>query len=357
MSTDKLTTNERMRCVFEHKDPDRIPVYDSPWATTIARWRNEGMPKDTTPAIFFGLDKVFNFTVNNSPRFDAKVVEETPEYIIKTTNWGATIKNWKHATSTPEYIDNIIKTPDEWLKAKARMIFSDDRIPWGTIDKNYKLWREQGAWIQAYGWFGFDVTHSHMVGTERLLIAIVEQPEWVMDIFNTCVDLNLQLLDRVWEKGYRFDSLFFPDDMGYKLNQFFSVKTYREILKPVHKKAFEWAHKKGIKAHLHSCGCITPFIPELIDIGLDALNPLEVKSGIDPVDIKQRYGDKLVLHGGISALLWNNRDEMAAEMKRIIPLLKKGSGYIWSTDHSVPDNVSLEDFRFMVNLAKELGSY
>jgi len=66
--------------------------------------------------------------------------------------------------------------------------------------------------------------------------------------------------------------------MGYKGTQLFSVDMYRELLKPYHKKAVEWAHSKGIKAHLHSCGDVNPIIPELIEIGVDALNPLEVKS-------------------------------------------------------------------------------
>ena len=122
-------------------------------------------------------------------------------------------------------------------------------------------------------WFGFDVTHSWMVGTERLLFALLENPEWCMDMFNHFLDVNIKLLDMVWDAGYKFDSVVWFDDMGYKHNQFFSLKTYREVLKPAHKKAIDWAHSKGVKVRLHSCGDINPLLPDLVEMGIDALQP------------------------------------------------------------------------------------
>ncbi|MBL7095882.1 hypothetical protein ISS22_18200, partial [candidate division KSB1 bacterium] len=102
---------------------------------------------------------------------------------------------------------------------------------------------------------------------------------------------------------------------------------------------------------------VNPFIPEFIKIGVDALNPLEVKAGMDPIFLKQKYGKDLVLHGGVNAVLWDKPEQIKAEMERVIPILKENGGYIFSSDHSVPDSVSLNDFRAIINLAKELGTY
>jgi uroporphyrinogen decarboxylase len=98
-------------------------------------------------------------------------------------------------------------------------------------------------------------------------------------------------------------------------------------------------------------------VPELVEIGVDALNPLEVKAGMDPIQLKQTFGDKLVLHGGINAVLYNDLEALEAEMRRVIPVVKENGGYIFSSDHSVPSSVSLEAFRRIVALAKELGAY
>ncbi len=352
-----MTSRERFARMYAHQEADRVPVIDSPWGATIERWQSEGMPADVSFVDYFDLDKIAHIGVDNSPRYPTHILEETDAYVINTTSWGATLKNWKHIASTPEFLDFTIKDPDSWRKAKARMVPSHDRIPWERLKHDYPIWRKEGYWIEAGLWFGFDVTHSWTVGTERLLMTLIDDPEWCVDMFNHFLDVNLALLDAVWDAGYTFDEVSWPDDMGYKLNQFFSVRTYRRLLKPVHKRAVDWAHAKGIKARLHSCGDIRPFIPELVEIGVDALNPLEVKAGVDPIAVKQAYGDRLVLHGGINAVLWDDIEAIQAEMRRVIPIVKAQGGYIFSSDHSVPSAVSLDNFRAIVNLAKTLGSY
>jgi uroporphyrinogen decarboxylase len=352
-----MDTHERFSRIFAHQDADRIPVIDSPWDATIERWHQEGLPSSVDYTDYFNLDHVNVISVDSSPRYPVQTIEQTAEYRVHTTAWGATLKDWKHAGGVPQFLDFEIKNPDIWREAKARMTPSRDRINWEQLDRDYKLWRKRGDWIQGLLWFGFDVAHSWTLGTERVLLALIEQPEWLSDVFNTMLDVNIALLDMVWDAGYTFDSIMWYDDMGYKHNQFFSLRTYRQLLKPVHKRAVDWAHHRGIKAHLHSCGDIRPFVPELVDIGVDALNPLEVKAGMDPVLLKQRFGKDLVFHGGINAVLYTDLEALEAEMRRVVPIMKENGGYIFSSDHSVPSSVSLEDFRRVVNLAKQLGQY
>jgi uroporphyrinogen decarboxylase len=147
------------------------------------------------------------------------------------------------------------------------------------------------------------------------------------------------------------------EDMGYSYSQFFSVQTYRDIIKPVHQKAVDWAHGKGAKVRLHSCGNINPLLPEIVDVGFDALHPMEVKAGMKPDEIKQKYGDALVLHGGFNAMLWKDREAIEAEMRRLLPILKQGGGYIFASDHSIPNDVSFANIQAIMKLARELGSY
>lgn len=353
----ELTSRERFARMFEHREADRVPIIDGPWGATIERWHREGMPEDMSFVDFFGLDPMAHIGADNSPRYEEKVLEETETYTIRTSAWGATFKTWKHAASTPEFLDFTVVDPDSWRQAKARMTPTRDRVDWDHLKKHYRHWREDGYWIEGGLWFGFDVTHAWTVGTERLLMALKTDPDWCVDMFNHYLDVGLALLDMVWAEGYEFDCISWPDDMGFKHNQFFSVDTYRALLKPVQKRAVDWAHAKGIKTRLHSCGDVNPFIPEFIAIGIDALNPLEVKAGMDPNRIKKQYGNDIVLHGGVNAMLWDDVDAITAEMKRVVPVLKESGGYIFSSDHSVPSSVSLENFRHIIELAKELGSY
>ena len=351
----EMTTHERVSRMYQHREADRVPIYEEPWVSTLDRWRREGLG-EASYIDFFGLDPIRVIYVDNSPRFPAGVIESSEERRVFTTGWGATMK-WIRSQSSIALIEAQVKTPDDWLKAKERMTPSDDRIPWDFLRERWPRWKAQGAWIRVVGWFGFDVTHAWFIGTERELIALAENPDWCVDMWRTEQDLNFALLDRMWDAGYQFDEILFYDDMGYKQNQFFSLRTYRQLLKPIHQRAVDWAHAKGIKAYLHSCGDIRPFIPDLAEMGLDALNPLEVKAGIDPLAVKKDYGDRLLLHGGFDALLWDDVDKMETTVRENLPTLMQNGGYIFATDHSTPDNVSLEAFKRIVDVVKEVGRY
>ena len=355
---DKLTSRERFLRIYQHKEADRIPILDYPWHTTIKRWQKEGMPEDADWIDYFGLDHASAIHTDSSPQFENKVIEETEDYAIYTTAWGATMKQQKKVTSTPEFLDFKIKDVASWKIAKERMVPSRDRINWKYLQDNYRKERdEKNSWIVGMLWFGFDITHSWNVGTETVLLAMIEDPEWCIDMFTHELDVSLALLEMVWNEGYHFDEVHWPDDMGYKNNLFFSVAKYVEMLKPLHKRVIDWAHERGVYVRLHSCGDITPLVPHFYEIGLDALNPLEVKAGVNPVELKKKFGDKMTFHGGINAVLWDNHEAITEEIKRVIPVMKENGGYIFASDHSIPDSVSFEDFKYIISLIKKLGSY
>ena len=352
-----MTSKERIGRMFDHREADRVPMTDSPWAGTLARWKNEGMPSGVDWRDFFGMDMFENIRINNSPRYESKIIEENDKYVIRTTEWGVTLKNFKVPDSTPEFLDYTVTTPEAWEKAKARMQPSRDRVDWDFLKANYPLWKADGRWIQGMFWFGFDVTHSWMSGFETVIFALVEEPEWVKDIFTTYLDLSIALFDMVWDEGYHFDSIFWPDDMGYKGHTFFSNQIYAELLQPFHKKAIDWAHNRGIKTHLHSCGNIMPRVPQLVEIGLDCLNPIEIKAGMDIHALKRDFGDRLVLQGGADALLLDQPEKIIPYIEEMLPVVKENGGYIFSSDHSIPSSVSLESYRKIVQAVKRIGAY
>ncbi len=352
-----MTSKERFTRMYRHQEADRVPIVDSPWAGTFRRWHREGMPDNIDWTEYFDIDKTAGIGCDVSPRYEHRVIEETDQYVIYTTGWGATQKSLKQEDSTPEFIDFKVNTAEAWLDAKSRMTFDNSRINWDHLKNNYDKWVADGRWITAGFWFGFDVAHSWMTGTETLLVAMHEEPEWVREIFETYLDMCIVHFDKIWDAGYKFDCISWPDDMGYKNTTFFSNEMYRDLLKPAHKRAVDWAHNKGIFAHLHSCGDVMSRVPDLVDIGIDALNPLEVKAGMDPLALKKEYGDILTLHGGINAVLWDDKEAITAEIDRVIPVLKENGGYIFSSDHSIPNTVSLDNFKAIIKKIKKVGSY
>jgi len=354
----KLTTRERMLRTYRHQEIDRILMVDYPWAGTLERWKREGLPANADWADYFGFDKIASICPDNSPRFERKVLEETDRYRIITSEWGQTKRVFKELDSTPEVLSCYYDSSEKWEEAKKKMFeYHEDRIPWDFLKENYPKWKAEGRFLQLVVWFGFDVCHSHMIGTENVLMGMIEEPEWIKDVFDTYLTTSLDLCQRILDAGYEFDGIYWFDDMGYKNTPFFSPQMYREMLKPYHKKAVDWAHERGMVTELHSCGFIEPLLPDVIDAGVEMLERIEVKAGMDPQRLKTLYGDKLAFHGGINAQLWDDFDKVKAEMERIIPIMKEGGGYVFASDHSIPNSVSFENMKLISELAHKLGKY
>jgi len=112
---------------------------------------------------------------------------------------------------------------------------------------------------------------------------------------------------------------------------------------------------------MHSCGFIEPLLADMVDAGIDHIcqQVMEVKAGMDPVLIKQNFGDRLSLFGGIDArnLVANDRAAIQAKLQAKIPPLMAGFGYILHSDHSIPTTTDYETYRYFVDEGLRLGTY
>jgi uroporphyrinogen decarboxylase len=147
--------------------------------------------------------------------------------------------------------------------------------------------------------------------------------------------------------------------MGFKNKPFMSPQMYKDLIWPGHKKTIEYAHDHKLPVIMHSCGYIEPFIPYLIDAGLDCLQAMEVKAGMDVLKLKKLYGDKLALFGGldIRILETNDLNAITSYLETTLPQLKQAGGYLLHTDHSIPNTVDYDTYRHFLSEAKRLGTY
>ena len=198
---------------------------------------------------------------------------------------------------------------------------------------------------------------KYCMGTEMLLVAIAEDPEWVKDMVEVTERLAFDGLDYCLSAGLEFDIGYITEDMGFSNGPFFSPAFYREIIFPSHKRYCDYLHGKGMKAMLHSCGDVRKLLPQFIEAGFDILNPLEVKAGMDIYEIKRDYGEKLTLWGGIDVKTISGGDmgKLHNEIRDKVNYAKRGGGYIFGSDHSIPDNVPLAVYEKMVEWGLEYG--
>ena len=335
-----------------------MAIHDSPWISTINRWRREGLPADIP------VDEYFNYEIvsigfDTGPRFPVEVLEKTENFIIVRTSTGGIDKNFRDYSSTPEIVDRPIKTREDWEeKIKPRLYPDYTRVDWVTAFNTYHRARSEGKFITVSGGWGYDTLQGYM-RSEELLVAMVTDPEWVKDMVMTRARLHIEMIKMMIEKGFKFDGAFFFNDMGYRNGLLFSPQTYRQTHKEADEMVFSFCHENNMPVILHSCGCVKELIPDLIEIGLDCLQPLEVKAGMDLIELKKKYGDRLAFMGGIDVRAMAHPDPrvIEEEISTKIPFAKEGGGYIYHSDHSVPNNVSFQQYCRTIELVKEYGSY
>jgi len=356
-----MTSRERYLRALNHQEADRIPMTDSPWGETIARWKREGMPENLDITEYFGWDRMASYGGDWTLRLPGETIEETAEYVITRSGNGAITKNFKGGAivhhSTTQWIGFTITNPEIWDEHKHLLTPTRDRINWDGV-KNTKEMQDNGILTVVMQPIGFDPM-SQVVGQPDLLMAIVEQPEWVHDIFDVTTNLAIGLMKMMIEEGAKFDVGMTTDDLGYVAGPFFSPKHFRDILKPYHKRYCDFCHENGMKTILHSCGNIKQLIPDLIDAGWDCLNPVEVKAGMDLRELKPLYGDRLTFFGGIDVRLMSVEDDsvIEEEVRTKIECAKQDGGYIYHSDHSVPEDVSWSNYQRLMKLVHKYGSY
>lgn len=352
-----ITSRERITKALKHEPADRVAIQDSPWATTVARWHKEGLPQKVSPADFFKFEFV-RLGPDLSFRFPGKVLEETDEYSIHIDANGRTLKSWKGKTSTPMLIDYTVKTRDDWEQHKHRLTPSRDRINWDAMEKSYKQANDQGLFFCYAGGAGYQAS-TGKIHLERMLEAMVADPEWIKDVIDAGVDMTLGLFKMLIDEGYKFDGYWCSDDLGYRNGLMFAPEEFRSLVMPAHKKLCDFCHENGIFAILHSCGNFNEVVPDLIETGWDCLQPLEVKAGMDVIDLKRKFGDKIALMGGIDVRVMadGSDEELEEEIGTKVTIAKENGGYIYHSDHSVPDNVSFPRYQKVIELVHKYGKF
>ena len=352
-----MTSRERVLLALQHKEADRIAIHDSPWGTTEARWHREGLPSDKSSTDYFGFE-FRGFGGDTSLQLPYKVIEDTDEYVIAVNSDGAKMKNWKHTTSTPELIDFTITSREIWEEYKPKMSMNESRVDWnGQLNAN-KACREAGYFCTMNYGPGFTYI-CDVVGPERMMMAMMTDPDWMKDMFVTNAQVCVDITEEMMGRGMVFDAGWIFDDLGFRDHQFFPPDAYRELLMPAHKLICDCFKSRGIPMILHTCGYNMEFIPLYIEAGFDCIQPLEVKAGNDMLKLKKDYGDVLTFMGGIDvrAMASDNPDDIVKEISTKIPVMKKGGGYIYHSDHSVPDNVSFQQYCRTMELVAEYGKF
>jgi len=370
----ELTSKERFDRILKHQPVDRVGLFEVFWKETVQRWSAEGhfarpeMVSDhfsldvrrtggeITPGDYRTINLIADIYAGD------QVVEETESTKLIRDGNGALLRWIKTGSGAPEHVDFTVKDRGGW-EEHIRPHLLDQRTYERRI--NFSSYRELRAKcsredrFMTCGVVGPFDQMSPMCGHEHLLMGMVLDGEWVREMADLYATVMIRLLEILFEREGLPDGLWVWDDLGFKHRPFMSPAMFRELLYPAHKKIFDFAHSRKLPVVLHCDGYVETLIPSLIEAGINCLQPIEAKAGMDLVRLKQRFGDQIALIGGMDerALETNDVGAVEAELLNKLPAAMAGSGYVLQVDHSVSPLVNYETYRYFVERGLEIGTY
>lgn len=384
-----MNHKERVKAALEFKEADRIPRYDAFWNQTIDLYMKSGLKERLNENKVIEIDGLkrtignavedyfdFDFDmlhIDTSLRLPCEVLSEEGEYITIKDRYGYTVKKHKENSGSMHFIDHVTKDRKSWDSLKHKMIFDSEdssRIDsmsyfmhkgeypsWNGYKKIYDEYRKRNKYLLYACYGAWEGTWRHR-GFADLLMDSILDPEWVTEMMDYHCNLTIDTISHAINIGAKADGVFLVEDLGGTHTTLMSKESYKNLIKPSHKKIADFCHSNGMKLFIHSCGKIEPLISEFIDAGIDVLQAIQANTGMDVVKLKAEFGDSMVFFGNIAeAKLAGTKEDIKGEISYKIGNAKKGGGYIYHSDHSIPDEVSFENYEYAMKMVEEYGSY
>ena len=369
-----LAKLDRMRKALRHEEPDRVPVSDFFWGGFLKRWREElDLPADTDIYRYYDLDW-FQLNPNLDPHIKPfEILSENEEEVTVRTGFEAVIRK-KFADPMPAFLrfetDSVEKMKafqfdDPW-DDRRYFATGDDQIN-GVGDaftRNTAPFLERTKAVHPdFPVFG-GVCEAHeliwrILGSENVMLWMGLYPNEIAEFVERIHHFSLEVLKaQIKAAAGLLDGIVVWGDVAYKKGMLFSPDFWRQHFKPGVKALIDECHRHELPVIYHGCGNVNRIFEDFIELGVDAYNPLEAKAGLDVVDLRRRYGHQIGFCGNMDVLLWADGTKEQLRQSVLTKLnAAKGGGYIFQSDHSVPSNVSAENYEYVLNLVRTKGVY
>lgn len=344
-----MTHRERILCAIRHQLPDRIPVDTLAIETTIEIGQLLGIPADEvidTLGIDSRLVTAYDY-LGELPEINGK----------KLSIWGAEDGDDYGTTHT-------------YPLAMATSLTDIERYAWPDASKfdfaslanSLQNWTGEYALRGPY-WVSAPLfsTTCNLLGMEEALVWMLAEPT----LFQACIEQVFRFSYHYIEQfiatlGPKLDILVLADDFASQRGLLMEPNLWRKHLKPYYEQLFSLGKSNGLPIWFHSCGDITAVLPDLIDIGLDVWETVQLHSlPMTATELKRNFGQQITFFGGVNTqrLPFISPQDVARETINCIEALGAGGGYICGPDHHIKPDVPAQNtlalFQTAQNFARE----
>ncbi len=414
-----MNSRERLICSLKHIEPDRIPLDSGGCSTTTisaVAYNNlkQYLGINNEPIAVYEVIQQLAMPENwYLDKFEIDVVDATWQYCQDTSGWSDWRLNNGALAKIPPWI-HLEKQDGDWLfkdndgDTLALMPQEGhffDQTFWPLLGAEASEYNKPGSYFSKNMWASmsrplmdrssdpdfpkllgeyakklFETTNyalllnagvslfetaQYLCRTDQFLIDLLVDRKKIELLLDRLLEISLNRLDILLEATNPYIQVIkVNDDLGMQTGPIISPKIFREVIKPRHKIIYDFIHKKQPDAFifLHSCGSIKPFLPDLIDIGLDIINPVQwTAANMDPVELKKEYGKDLTFWGGgvdtQTVLPWKTPQEVADDVKKNIELFAKDGGFVFSHIHNISPEVPPQNIVAMFESFRRYRDY
>lgn len=376
-----LSSRERVRLALDHQEPDRVPIDLGSITSTI---RTVEAYERLKNHLGLALEKKIRHFADEHVVPDEEILQALH---VDTVYLRMSIpKTWKRVQLDPYTV------MDEWGVAwskpprsfyttpsshplKSASLEEIVRFPWPDPhepsrfeqlrEKAQYLFKTSDYALMADGITGvgvFDMSW-HLRGMENIFMDMVLKPDFTRALFERLTDYYEAVYKNYLRAiGEYIEMVIYYEDLSGQEGPLISPDLYRKYVKPCHKRIFK-AIKENTQAKLcvHTCGSAYAFLDDYVELGVDVLNPVQISArDMDPLRLKQQYGKALAFHGGIDTQRFLPRAtpvEIKEEVRRMIGILGRGGGYLFTSCHSIQPDVAPASIVALFSAAVEHGKY
>jgi len=376
----RMCSRERLITTLNHREPDRVPIdiggilstgfnriahnkfkkylAMSGGKTEIVHMMQQEVRPDVRIRNLFGCD-----TYGIWPNIIGVKKSGSDNYIDE---WGVQYKRYK-----PGYYYSMVGHPlknaqiKDLEQYKWPNPYDSDRTQ-GLAQKANDLYAHTNLALIACGTFSSGPFHhcAWLLGIEDFMLKLLLDHEFCIVILEKVLEFHLGYWDSMLNAVGKYVQLaVIGDDLGANDAPLISPDLYRKLIKPYHKRLISFIKEKfGIKVLLHTDGNVYPLIPDLIEIGVDALNPIQYTAkDMDTKKLKMEFGKKLTFWGGgcdVQRILpFATPEEVEFEVKQRIKELAPGGGFVFAPTHNIQPDVPVENVKALYSTALKYGTY
>lgn len=354
-----LNSKERVLRAIEHREPDRVPMsyssFPAVWPEVQDRLRNYlGVENDEGLLEVLGID-----TRVVRPRYIGPELKKYPNGTEEDI-WGVRATREAMGTYSASCYVPPLKDVSSVKEIEQYPLPNPDWFDYPHLSEDCEKYEEYA--IMSGGWCPISDDICHLMGMEAFMVNMIEKPEIIHILLDKITDFYYEFNLRTFEaaKG-KIDIFFMGDDYGMQDGLLFSRKMWRKFLAPRLRKLYDLAKKYDLKVMMHSCGSVKEIIPDLIRLGVDVLDPIQVGAKeMNSYNLKEEFGDKLCLHGSIDTqrtLPFGSPREVGEEVKERIKFLAPHGGFILGPSQDFLPDIPTENIVVMYETAKQYGKY